>query len=303
MYHHILISNTIEYKINDYIVRLISNEIEKLIGIRVISRELCPNQAFEWKIKLSQKNIDIIKKLKNFLNIKNIDFNIINPQKTRIKKLLLADMDSTIIQEESLDEIAKLIGLEKEVSIITNEAMNGRINFEQALIQRVKMLKDQPIEILNEIKNNINLNNGAKELIKTMNFNGAKTVLVSGGFSFLTNHLKDNLGFHYAHANNLQISKKNKIKKLTGKVEYPILDKDAKLQYLKKYTRQYNLDMDDSICVGDGANDIEMIKNAGLGISYNGKNILNKAANIKFKYTNLKGLLYAQGISEKDIVK
>ncbi len=303
MYHYILISNTKEHKINDVLVRLVSKELETLIGIKVIPKELCPNQAFEWKIKSSHKNLNIIKNLKNILNLKNIDFNLINPQKTRIKKLLLADMDSTIIQEESLDEIAKLIGLEKEVSTITNDAMNGKIDFEQALIQRVKMLKDQPVELLDEIKNNVKLNIGAKELIKTMTFKGAKTVLVSGGFSFLTNYLKDELGFDYAHANNLQISKKKNIKKLTGEVEYPILGKDAKFDYLKKYTRKYNLNMNNTICVGDGANDVEMVKNAGLGVSYNGKDILNKTANINFNYTNLKGLLYAQGITEKDIIK
>ena len=303
MYYYILISNTKEYKINDDLVRLISNKVETLIGSKVVSKELCPNQAFEWRIKSSEKNLYLIRKLQNILNIKNIDFNIINPQNHRIKKLLLADMDSTIIQGESLDEIAKLIGLEKEVSRITNDAMNGKIDFEQALIQRVEMLKDQPIEILDEIKKNIRLNSGAKELIKTMRFKGAKTVLVSGGFTFLTNYLKDALGFHYAHANILQTSKKNSSQKLTGKVEYPILGKFAKLDYLKKYTKKYDIDMNNTICVGDGANDVEMVKKAGLGVSYNGKDILNKAANINFKCTSLKGLLYAQGISEKDIIK
>jgi phosphoserine phosphatase len=136
-----------------------------------------------------------------------------------------------------------------------------------------------------------------------MSFNGAKTVLVSGGFSFLTNYLKEDLGFHYAHGNNLEISKKNEIQQLTGKVTYPIIGKDAKLHYLKKYTKKYNFNMNNTICVGDGANDIEMIKNAGLGVSFNGKDILDKAANIQFNYTNLKGLLYAQGIAEKDVIK
>ncbi len=303
MYHYILISNTKKHKINDDLVKLISKQIETLIGLKIVPKELCRNQAVEWKVNSVQINPDLITKLENILEKMNIDLNIINPQKVRRKKLLLADMDSTIIEEESLDEIAKLIGLEKEISKITSDAMKGKIDFEQSLVQRVKMLKDQPIEILDEIKNNIKLNLGAKELVKTMTFHGAKTILVSGGFTFLTNYLKDKLGFHYAHANILQISEDSKSQKLTGRVEYPILDKDAKLDYLKKYTEKYNLNMDSSICVGDGANDIEMIKNAGLGVSYNGKNILNKAADITFNNTNLKGLLYAQGITEREIIK
>ena len=303
MYHHILISNTKEYKINDNLVKLISDQIESFIGIKIVSKELCPNHAVEWRMKSTQINLSLIKKLEAILKTKGIDFNLINPQKTRIKKLLLADMDSTIIQEESLDEIAKLIGLEKEISIITHNAMNGKIDFEQALIQRVAMLKDQPIEILDEIKNNIKINFGAKELVKTMTFYGAQTILVSGGFTFLTNYLREILGFHFAHANTLKTSNNGKSQMLTGKVEYPILGKDAKLYYLKKYSKKYDLDLCNSICVGDGANDIEMIKNAGLGVSYNGKEILKKAANIRFDYTNLKGLLYAQGLSENEIIK
>jgi phosphoserine phosphatase len=212
-------------------------------------------------------------------------------------------MDSTIIKEESLDELAKLIGLEKEVSIITEKAMNGEIDFQEALIKRVSMLKNQPTEILNNLKNNININIGAKELIKTMNSNGAQTVLVSGGFTFLTEYLKTILDFSFAHANTLQISKsKNGIEVLTGRVELPILDKTAKLQILKQYTKKLNLNLEETICVGDGANDIEMIQNAGLGVSYNGKDILDKTSDLIFRHTNLKGLLYAQGYTDKEIV-
>ena len=303
MNHHILISNTKEYKINTDLISFISHQIEFFTGSNNSLKELSSNKAFEWTIVSQKLNNDLVKIIKKHLLNENIDLNIISTDKERKKKLLLADMDSTIIMEESLDELAKLIGLEKEVSKITSDAMNGKIDFEQALIKRVSMLKNQPITIFNELKKNIKLNIGAKELIKTMNSNGATTVLISGGFTFLTNYLKDFLGFHYSHANILKIEKAiDGSSIISGKVEYPILDKNAKGKFLENYVENLNINFDDALCVGDGANDIEMIKKSGLGVSYNGKDVLNNAANVKFKYTNLKGLLYVQGISDKEII-
>ena len=303
MDYYILISSTKEYKINPNIINFISKIIENITDKKIIPKQLSPQRAFEWKIVTPEINKNLISLIKDFLINKNIDFNLTSTVRERKKKLLLADMDSTIIKEESLDELAKLIGLEKEVSIITEKAMNGEIDFQEALIKRVSMLKNQPTEILNNLKNNININIGAKELIKTMNSNGAQTVLVSGGFTFLTEYLKTILDFSFAHANTLQISKsKNGIEVLTGRVELPILDKKAKLQILKQYTKKFNLNLEETICVGDGANDIEMIQNAGLGVSYNGKDILDKTADLIFRHTNLKGLLYAQGYTDKEIV-
>ena len=303
MDYYILISSTKEYKINQNIINFISKIIENITDKKIIPKQLSPQRAFEWKIVTPEINKNLISLIKDFLVNKNIDFNLTSTVRERKKKLLLADMDSTIIKEESLDELAKLIGLEKEVSIITEKAMNGEIDFQEALVKRVSMLKNQPTEILNNLKNNININIGAKELIKTMNSNGAQTVLVSGGFTFLTEYLKTILDFSFAHANTLQISKsKNGIEVLTGRVELPILDKKAKLQILKQYTKKLNLNLEETICVGDGANDIEMIQNAGLGVSYNGKDILDKTADLIFRHTNLKGLLYAQGYTDKEIV-
>tara|TARA_B110000467_G_scaffold106503_1_gene96947 strand:+ start:970 stop:1884 length:915 start_codon:yes stop_codon:yes gene_type:complete len=303
MDYYILISSTKEYKINPNIINFISKIIENITDKKIIPKQLSPQRAFEWKIVTPEINKNLISLIKDFLINKNIDFNLTSTVRERKKKLLLADMDSTIIKEESLDELAKLIGLEKEVSIITEKAMNGEIDFQEALIKRVSMLKNQPTEILNNLKNNININIGAKELIKTMNSNGAQTVLVSGGFTFLTEYLKTILDFSFAHANTLQISKsKNGIEVLTGRVELPILDKKAKLQILKQYTKKLNLNLEETICVGDGANDIEMIQNAGLGVSYNGKDILDKTADLIFRHTNLKGLLYAQGYTDKEMV-
>ena len=198
----------------------------------------------------------------------------------------------------------QLTELKAPYFFITNEAMNGRIEFKKALEDRVAILKGNSTDILENLKKNININHGARELVQTMNMNGSITVLVSGGFTFLTEYLKELLGFKHTHANTLQIIQKEFQKfEITGKVEGPILDKKAKLEYLNKYVKKYNLNYKDTICVGDGANDIEMIKHAGLGVSYYGKSALKKEADIHFNNTNLLGLLYAQGYTDNDIIK
>ena len=304
MEFYILITDTKECKINNFILDSISGYIEASTGKKILLRELSSNKAYEWVFSKTIINEETKNWISNFLYSHNIDCNFIKSGKNRKKKLLLADMDSTIIEEESLDQLGKLIGKEKNIIEITEDAMNGIIDFEEALIRRVAMLKGQSADILDLLKEKININVGAKELIKTMNFNGSKTILVSGGFTFLTEHLKSILGFTYAHANSLEIrQQKGKISKLSGKVIEPILGRNSKLEYLRMYIEKYRLNDTDTICVGDGANDIEMIKNADFGVSFNGKKILDQEANIHFKNTNLKGLLYAQGYSDKEIVK
>jgi len=302
MKHYILISNTKEYLINKKLLDNISFQIEKFADRKINFKELSIKQAYECDFFDTEINTELKVSIKNFLLKKNIDCNFVMPTKYRKKKLLLADMDSTIIEEESLDEIAKQIGIEKEIIKITNEAMNGKIDFKLALQKRVAMLKGQPANLLNILKKNININEGAKELINTMKQNGATTVLVSGGFTFLTEHLKTLLGFNYTHANSLEITT-NKYKSdiLTGKIQGIILDNKAKLKYLNKYVKDNELSYEDTICVGDGANDVEMIKRACLGISFNGKKILDETANVQFKNTNLKGLLYLQGYCDAEI--
>ncbi len=303
MKQFLLISNTTEKKINNNILNYLSKKLEDITLNEANFRELSPQRAYELELRNEDINLELKKFTINFLLQNSIDCNFINETKDRKKKLLLADMDSTIIKEESLDELARQIGREKEVIKITNEAMNGRIDFKEALLKRVAILKNQPTEILEKLKGSININDGAIELIKTMKYNKSITVLVSGGFTFLTDYLKKLLGFDHAHANSLQICPNNLDKMyLTGKIKDPILDKHAKVWYLDDYVRKNKLNYEDTICVGDGANDIEMIKKAGLGISYNGKRILDKEANIRFKDTNLLGLLYAQGYSDNQII-
>ena len=304
MNDYLLISNTNENKIDNFFLDLVSSHIENITNKKVSYRELSVRKAYEWELDSSKYDPKLKNIISDFQSNYGVDCNFIRTTEQRKKKLLIADMDSTIIKEESLDELAKQIGKEKEVRFITNEAMNGRLDFKRALKDRVAILKGNSADILETLKKNININDGARELIKTMNVNGSITVLVSGGFTFLTEYLKDLLDFKYSHANTLQIiQKKSKTFEITGKVEGTILDKNAKLEYLNKYTKKFNLNYDDAMCVGDGANDIEMIKYAGLGVSYYGKTILNKVADIHFNNTNLLGLLYAQGYADIDIMR
>ena len=304
MKDYLLISNTKENKINNFLVNLVSSHIEKSTNEKVSRRELSTRKAYEWELISNKYDSKLKNIMSDFKSNYEIDCNFIKTTEKRKKKLLIADMDSTIIKEESLDELAKQIGKEKEVSFITNEAMNGRIEFKKALINRVAIFKGYSTDILETLKKNVSVNDGAKELVKTMNLNGSITVLVSGGFTFLTEYLQELLNFKHTHANSLQIIQKEFQKfEITGKVQGSILDKKAKLQYLNKYIKKYNIDNKDTICVGDGANDVEMLKNAGIGVSYNGKESLNKVADVQFNYTSLLGLLYAQGYSDNEIIK
>ena len=304
MKDYLLISNTKENKISNFFLDLVSSHIEKSTNEKVFYRELSFRKAYEWELNPKKYDLKLKNIISDFQTNYGIDCNFIKSSEKRKKKLLIADMDSTIIKEESLDQLAKKIGKEKEVSFITNEAMNGRIDFKKALIDRVAILKGNSTDILESLKKNITINDGAKELVTTMNINGSITVLVSGGFTFLTEYLQELLHFKHTHANSLQIIQKEFQKfEITGKIEGMILDKKAKLRYLNKYIKKYNLDRRDAICVGDGANDIEMIQNAGIGVSYNGKEALNKVADIHFNNTSLLGLLYAQGYSDSEIVK
>ena len=303
MKDYLLISNTKQSKISNNHLDFVSSHIEKSTNEKISYKELSFRKAYEWELPSNKYDLKLKNILTDFQSKHGIDCNFIKNTAKRKKKLLLADMDSTIIKEESLDELAKQIGKEKEVSYITNEAMNGRLDFKKALIDRVAILKGNSTDILETLKKNININDGAKELVKTMNVNGSITVLVSGGFTFLTDYLKDVLNFTYTHANRLQIIERESKKfEFTGKVEGPILDKNAKLEYLNDYIKKYNISHKDTICVGDGANDIEMIKNASIGVSFYGKTALNKVADIHLNNTNLLGLLYAQGYADSDII-
>ena len=216
-----------------------------------------------------------------------------------IKKLLIADMDSTIISCECINELAEYAGVRSEVTLITEKAMAGKMDFSEALKQRVKLLRGLTVQQLSDCYNKkIHLNNGAKTLVKTMSSLGSASALVSGGFSFFAEKVAHEIGFDQAHANQL-IFEGNM---LSGAVRKPILGAADKQTILQKLCTDGNFDLCDVIAVGDGANDIEMVRKAGIGVSYYGKTNLTAKSEFKLYYSNLRALLYFQGIKESDFV-
>ncbi|MBN2250462.1 MAG: phosphoserine phosphatase SerB [Candidatus Altiarchaeota archaeon] len=213
------------------------------------------------------------------------------------KRLIVFDMDSTIVDAEIIDEIAHAAGVGKEVADITASGMDGRMEFKESLTKRVKLLKGLPIKTLDDIKNNMKLTPGTGELLHALKNMGFKLALISGGFTYFTDELKNRLGFDYAYANKLVI----KDGKVTGEIEGEIIDSEKKAEILKELMRKENISKEEVVAVGDGANDRIMLKNAGLGIAFNAKEVLKKAADGSLTKNNLKGLIYCLGVSEKEM--
>lgn len=209
----------------------------------------------------------------------------------RRKDLLVADMDATIVIGETLDELAAHAGLKDRIAGITARAMRGEIEFRDALRERVAMLKDLPVEALQETLRATRLMPGARALVRTMRRHGAYTVLVSGGFHFFTDEIATLVGFHANEANDLLIRNG----RLTGRVAEPILDRDAKLATLRRVARERDVPMSDTMAVGDGANDLPMIRAAGLGVAYHAKPLVEAEAPAAVRHGDLTALLYMQG--------
>ena len=220
------------------------------------------------------------------------------PAAGRRKRLMLADMDSTIVTSETLDEIAAYAGLKEQIAAITRRSMNGELDFRQALVERVGMLKGLPVSALERTWEATALTPGAKELVATMRANGAHCALVSGGFTFFTGRVADLVGFHAHYSNTLEIADG----KLTGKVGEPILDRDAKLATLKRLAAELGLPLEAALTVGDGANDLAMIQAAGLGVAFRAKPVVAAVARAKLDHADLRGLLFAQGYRAAEIL-
>ncbi len=209
----------------------------------------------------------------------------------RRKKLLLADMDSTIVTTETLDELAAHAGLKDRVAAITRRAMNGELDFPQALAERVKLLAGLPVSALERTWEGTAMMPGAAELVATMRRHGARCVLVSGGFTFFTARVAERLGFDAHQSNTLLIEDG----KLTGRVSEPILDRGAKLAALKRHAAEQGLSLSATLAVGDGANDLDMVRAAGLGVAFRAKPVVAAAARVRIDHSDLRALLFAQG--------
>jgi phosphoserine phosphatase len=218
---------------------------------------------------------------------------VLQPASDRRKKLLLADMDSTMVGQECIDELAEHAGVKHQVAAITERAMRGEIEFEPALRERVALLKGLPAALAEEVlRSRIRLNPGARALVATMRRNSAYTCLVTGGFTLFSEPVAAMIGFDEHRANRLLVDGSGR---LTGKVAEPIFGRGSKLAALVELTGRRNLLPQETLAAGDGANDIPMIEAAGLGIAYHAKPRVAAAAAARVDHGDLTALLYAQG--------
>jgi phosphoserine phosphatase len=216
----------------------------------------------------------------------------------RRKRLLIADMDSTIVTCETLDELADFAGLKERIAAITARAMNGELDFKAALRERVAMLKGLPIAALQQTWQRVRLTSGAQELVATMRANGAMTALVSGGFTFFTQRVAMMVGFD-VHRSNVLLDDGAV---LTGSVAEPILDRHAKLATLRELAVRDGLAPQVTLAVGDGANDLDMLREAGLGVAFHAKPIVAAAARARVDHADLRALLFAQGYRAREFI-
>ena len=223
----------------------------------------------------------------------------IQPPKDRRKRLLIADMDSTIIDQECIDELAAALGIKDRISAITERAMRGEIDFSLALRERVALLKGLERRALAEVfENQITIRPGARTLVQTMRANGAHTALVSGGFSFFTQRVAEAVGFNEDQANTLIFDGDL----LAGTVGEPILGREAKRDALNAFVEQLDITAAQTLAVGDGANDLDMIGAAGLGVAFRAKPAVAEAADARIDHCDLTALLYIQGYRDTEFV-
>jgi phosphoserine phosphatase len=230
---------------------------------------------------------------------RGIDVNAV-PAEGRRKRILIADMDSTMIPVECIDEVADYAGVKPQVADITERAMAGEIDFEGALRARLALIRGLPEQALSQVyAERIRLNPGARVLVRTMAVNGAHTALVSGGFTFFTERVAAAAGFAEHRANHLLF----KNRALSGAVAEPILGRAAKLEALTQIARDLGVGADAALAVGDGANDISMVEAAGLGVAYHAKPALEDKANAVIKHSDLTALLHLQGYSDDEFYR
>ncbi|WP_114942951.1 phosphoserine phosphatase SerB [Microvirga calopogonii] len=223
---------------------------------------------------------------------------VVQPLATRRKRLFLADMDSTMIGQECIDELADYVGLKREVSEITERAMRGEVAFEPALRERVALLKNLPVNVVDEIiEKRITLTPGGRALVQTMRASGAYTCLVSGGFTLFTGPIGAKIGFNEHRSNRLIVEGG----KLAGQVEEPILGREAKLTTLVELRTRFGLAHHETMAVGDGANDLAMLEEAGLGVAFHAKPAVAAAAQARIDHSDLSALLYMQGYRMDEI--
>lgn len=275
----------------------------ELAKFKVIeNRWLAPSEAAEI-LFAAPDNLDtraLAARITAALGTAPIDVNIVpDDMNYRRKQLLIADMDSTIIEQECIDEMADVLGLKDKIAAITELAMRGELQFEDALRSRLALLKGiSEADLQTVFETRLTLMPGARTLIATMKAHGAFTALVSGGFTFYTSRIATRVGFDVNHANTLGMSDG----KLTGSVDGPILGREAKLANLQHYATARNLAPQLTMAVGDGANDLDMIRAAGLGVAYRAKPLVAAEAAASITHGDLTALLHLQGYTREQFV-
>jgi phosphoserine phosphatase len=256
---------------------------------------LAPGEAVDLPFAGPHPGADLADRLREELGI---DAAVV-PTEHRRKRLLIADMDATIVTSETLDELAADAGIGERVAEITRRAMAGELDFPAALRERVGMLAGLGVAALARTADRIELTGGARRLVQTMRRNGAFTILVSGGFRFFTGLIRDRVGFHEDIANDLVI----RDGQLTGAVAEPIVGREAKLATLMRLIAERGLVAAETLAVGDGANDLAMIEAAGLGVAFHAKPIVAAAASARIDRGDLSALLYLQGYRKSEFVE
>lgn len=248
---------------------------------------------------IAPKSTDALAETRDLVGNAPIDVNLV-PLAHRRKKLLVADMDSTMIEQECIDELADAVGIKAEVAAITARAMNGELDFEQALRTRVALLKGLPLKRMEAVRREqITLAPGGRALVHTMKAYGAYASLVSGGFTYFADFFARRIGFDEAAANVLEMDGEM----LAGTVASPIVDKATKLTRLTTLAAEQGIALEQTLAVGDGANDLDMIRAAGMGVALHAKPAVAAQAGYRIDHGDLTALLYLQGYSEDDIVR
>jgi phosphoserine phosphatase len=260
---------------------------------------LAHNEAYDYLLKAnSQEMLSVI--IEDFIKNLEIDFFVQDAQNKRSKKLLVADMDSTLIENESLDEIARAIGKYKEISDITHQAMSGNTMFEHSLTKRVAMIAGTDVSLVDNLFDTvIKIRPGVKTLANTLGKSGTYLVIASGGFTIFSERLCKEIGFDEHYANVLEVVGS----KVTGQLIEPLFLSHDKLLVMKKIMQEKNLNKEDVVAIGDGANDLPMLDHIPLGVAFKAKDIVNQQAKYKIRHNDIDSLLYVLGFKKEEFIK
>lgn len=293
-----IVADLSQYRLDEHLVNKIFQKLERKKGSIIGFSWLSTQEACDIEVQDINKELAYAAVI-NAIEENPVDIFIQEKSSNRRKKFLISDMDSTIIEQECIDELADTLGLKEEVSAITAKAMNGELDFPSALRERVALLENLKESDLQKVYDDkITFMPGAKTLIQTMKKSGAYCLLVSGGFTFFTEKVKNTLGFDDHKANILDFN--NGL--LTGKVIDPILDKQDKLDSLNYHVARLNIADNDVISLGDGANDLPMLKAAGLAIAHHAKQAVKDVIPTQINHTNLESALFAQGFKRDEFI-